>query len=392
MRVLFLESFYGGSHRDVADAIVEHSRHDVDLRTLPARFWKWRMRGAALSFAHEVADPCGYDLVVCSGLMSVADFLSIARAKTRAPGRRRDTPSEAAHTVPPVLLYAHETQIVYPAPSAREADLHFAFTDLTNMLAADHVAFNSHTHHDAFLAALPGFLRRLPEHRPMWSVEEIAAKSSVCHPGVRWQSGQAGTDGYADAGAKATGGQAGPPLVLWNHRWEFDKDPEAFFAALDAVKRRGVDFRLALLGENFQVVPKPFLQARERFADEIVHYGYVADRAAYARWLAAADVVVSTSIQENFGISVLEAIAYGARPLLPRRLSYPEIIPKTYHDALYDSPQELVAKLAGALESPEPPQAALVEHARSFAWRRRIDAFDALFEHAAGRAHGEPRT
>ena len=383
MRLLFLESFYGGSHRDVADAIVEHSRHEVDLRTLPARFWKWRMRGAALGFAREVAEPARYDLIVCTGLVSVADFLALARpGVVRAGAWRRP--------LPPVLLYAHETQIVYPAPSAREADLHFAFTDLANMLAADHVAFNSRTHRDAFLAALPGFLRKLPEHRPMWAVDEVTAKSSVCHPGVRWQAGRGEREqGAANGPSGCPGAATTAPLVVWNHRWEFDKDPHAFFAALDEIKRRGIAFRLALLGENFQVVPKPFLEARERFAREIVHYGYVADRGEYERWLAAAHVVVSTSIQENFGISVVEAIAHGARPILPRRLSYPEIIPHEFHDALYDSPAELVTKLAAALETPTPPPHALVEHARSFSWELRIEAFDALFERVARGADGE---
>ncbi|MFW5743710.1 MAG: tRNA-queuosine alpha-mannosyltransferase domain-containing protein [Spirochaetota bacterium] len=383
MRLLFLESFYGGSHRDVADAIAEHSRHEVDLRTLPARFWKWRMRGSALGFAREMTDPARYDLIVCTGLMSIADFLALAR-----PGALRTGSSPRA--LPPVLLYAHETQIVYPAPSAREADLHFAFTDLTNMLAADHVAFNSRTHRDAFLAALPGFLRRLPEHRPMWAVDEVTAKSSVCHPGVRWHAGGGEREPGATNGPRGTSAPpAAPPLVLWNHRWEFDKNPHAFFAALDEIERRGIAFRLALLGENFQVVPKPFLEARERFAEEIVHYGYAADRDEYERWLAAADVVVSTSIQENFGISVIEAIAHGARPLLPRRLSYPEIIPDEFHDALYDSPEELVTKLAAALETPSPPPDALVEHARSFSWELRIEWFDALFERVARGADGE---
>ena len=380
MRVLFLESFYGGSHRDVADAIVEHSRHRVDLRTLPARFWKWRMRGAALDFAREVADPNAYDLIVCTGLMSVADFVALAGHGSATGG------------LPPVLLYAHETQIVYPSPSAREADLHFAFTDLANMLAADHVAFNSRTHRETFLAALPGFLRRLPEYRPMWATDEVSARSSVCHPGVRVGTGARAREPVRDAASgEASKRTDTAPLVLWNHRWEFDKDPEAFFRTLEEVRSRGVAFRLALLGENFQVVPKAFLRARERFADEIVHYGYVADRAAYRRWLSAADIVISTSIQENFGISVVEAIAHGARPLLPRRLSYPEIIPEEYHDALYDSPDELVEKLVAALRSPAPPPGGLVEHARSFDWKRRIDAFDALFERVAGRAHGETR-
>jgi len=42
--------------------------------------------------------------------------------------------------------------------------------------------------------------------------------------------------------------------------------------------------------------------------------------------LQQADVIVSTANHEFFGISVVEAIAAGAFPLVPNRLSYPEII------------------------------------------------------------------
>ena len=369
MRILYLESFYGGSHREVADALVAYSAHEIELRTLPARFWKWRMRGAGLHFAHDIDDISTYGLVVCSGLMSVADFIALARARCSSPRK-----------LPPVLLYAHETQLAYPAPEAREADLHFAFTDLTNMLVADHVAFNSHTHRDAYLAALQPFLRRLPEYRPMWVRAEVERRSSVCHPGIR----------FATNGVTELADDTGAPLILWNHRWEFDKNPQAFFESLREVKARGGAFRLALLGENFQVVPKPFTAAREEFADEIVHYGYVPDRASYEAWLTRADIVVSTSIQENFGISVVEAIVHGAAPLLPRRLSYPEIIPEQYHDSLYDTDDELASKLLAMLTAGERPRASegLVRHARSFRWERAVKHFDALFERISGAAHG----
>ena len=57
LNTLFLESFYGGSHREFVDGLVQHSRHRIDLHTLPTRFWHWRMRGAALHFACAVARP-----------------------------------------------------------------------------------------------------------------------------------------------------------------------------------------------------------------------------------------------------------------------------------------------------------------------------------------------
>jgi len=345
------------------------------------------MRGAAIHFARQIDDLSSFDLVVCTGLMSVADF----RALAPDPPRRR----------PPILLYAHETQLSYPSPAERESDLHFAFTDLANMLAADHVAFNSRMHRDAYLEALPGFLRRLPEYRPTWAVDAIRAKSSHCYPGIRPAAAPALPGGHgspragtppppASASFPRPAHPAEAPLVLWNHRWEFDKNPEAFFAAVREVKARGARFRLALLGENYQVVPRPFVVAREEFADEIVHYGYVPDRADYDEWLARADVVISTAVQENFGISVLEAIAHGAAPLLPARLSYPEIVPTRFHDSLYADDDELTRKLFALLTGRDRPAAPeeLVEHARSFAWEQRIGEFDALFERVAGRTRG----
>jgi hypothetical protein len=35
---LFLEPFFGGFHREFARGLVAHSRHQIDLLTLPARF------------------------------------------------------------------------------------------------------------------------------------------------------------------------------------------------------------------------------------------------------------------------------------------------------------------------------------------------------------------
>ena len=48
MKITFLEPYYGGSHAYVADILVRKSRHQVTLVTLPARKWKWRMRGDRL--------------------------------------------------------------------------------------------------------------------------------------------------------------------------------------------------------------------------------------------------------------------------------------------------------------------------------------------------------
>ena len=122
-----------------------------------------------------------------------------------------------------------------------------------------------------------------------------------------------------------------PVHIGWVARWEFDKNPDAFFDALDAVLEDGAEFLLALLGENFQTVPKAFIRARGRYGRRILQYGYVESRAEYIKWLQRGSIVISTAAQENFGISVVEAIRCGCMPLLPARLSYPEIIPNDFH-------------------------------------------------------------
>src|SRR5664279_4809420 len=52
-RILALEPYYGGSHRAVLDGLVQRIDAEWTLLTLPARKWKWRMRGAAITMAQE---------------------------------------------------------------------------------------------------------------------------------------------------------------------------------------------------------------------------------------------------------------------------------------------------------------------------------------------------
>jgi glycosyltransferase involved in cell wall biosynthesis len=354
MKFLFLESFYGGSHKDVADGLVAASEHRIDLVTLPARFWKWRMRGAALYFAETVADFSAYDGLITGDLMSLSDLKALI-----------------GPALPPSLVYFHENQLTYPLAPGEDMDVHFGFTDITTALAADRLLFNSRYHFDAFFEQMPGFLKMMPEYRPFWVMERIRKKSAVLYPGVRLP-------------AKETGGNRTvpdrTPLIVWNHRWEFDKNPEEFFSALRAVADRGIDFRLALLGENFQAVPQAFLSARNRFEDRLVCYGYEPDRARYIAWLKQGDVVVSTAIQENFGISIVEAVRCGCLPLVPNRLAYPEILPEAAHaDCLYDGQTDLEEKLARMLtgfEEKEALRKSLSAAMARFSWDSVIKGYD----------------
>ena len=146
---------------------------------------------------------------------------------------------------------------------------------------------------------------------------------------------------------------ADPPLVLWNQRWEYDKDPETFLRALQAVAAEGVEFRVALAGVNHRETAPEFDEARSRLGDRVTHYG-TASPGEYVELLRRADVVVSTAIHEFFGVAVVEAIYGGCFPVLPNRLAYPEMIAPGYREmCLFDSFGELVERLVWALTHAE---------------------------------------
>lgn len=353
MRILFLEPFFGGSHKDFALGFKEHSRYDVDLVTLPARFWKWRMRGAALHFLSQIKTTDNYDAIFATDMMDLTDFIGLSR-----------------NTLPPILLYFHENQLSYPLAPGEKRDFHMGFTNIVSAGAADRVMFNSRFHYQRFVREAGLLIERLPDFRPDKMLEEIQNKSEIAYPGCRFNAG------VMDMEHK----MVEPPLIIWNHRWEHDKNPESFFAALKILDKEDIPFSLAVLGENFEKSPRIFQQAREWFKDRIQVFGFLDSRQEYLSWLKKGSIVISCADQENFGISVVEAVRYGCLPLLPDRLSYPELIPQEYHSqVIYRSESDLVEKLKAMLagfQALSPLRHALSKEMEQFAWPVRIKQYD----------------
>lgn len=315
---LFLEPFYGGSHKYFVDGLIEHSEHSFDLHTLPAHYWKWRMRGASLFFADKIKDLSVYDGIIVSNMLSLSDLKALWGILSI-----------------PYILYFHENQILYPLSDGEREDLHYGFTDITSSLAADFIIFNSHYHKKAYLHSLKPFISRLPDNKPFWVIDKIKEKCSVLYPGC-----------HLPEKSKKCRNKPDIPLMIWNHRWEHDKNPEDFFSALFEIQNKGFDFRLAILGEQYNRSPAIFKKAKEELKDKIIHFGFAENKKAYWDLLNLGDIIISTSYQENFGISVVEAIGGGCFPLLPDRLSYRELIPAEYHKlCIYKNQNDLVKKL-----------------------------------------------
>ena len=372
MKVLALEPWYGGSHRNFVDGLIRSSSHEYHLITMSARFWKWRLQGGAQTLARKsrqaIKNGFKPDIILASSMVNVPAFLALVRREIGDI---------------PVVYYLHENQLTYPLAPEVKRDLSYSYINYLSCLAADQVVFNTEFHYKEFIHALPGLLRVFPDYTHLHTVSEIRAKSKVIHLGMDLQSHAQ----YAQTELR----NDSPPIVLWNQRWEYDKNPEAFFRLMNRLDDSGCRFRLILAGKRFEEQPSEFDIAFERYAERILHYGYAENFEEYSRLLHRADIVVSTAIHEFFGIAMLEAIYCGCHPLLPNRLSYPELIPSNLHrpllhaPVLYESDEELFSILRAMLmeeEHPLPPETlrGIVDR---LDWGVHIDQYDALIDSLA---------
>lgn len=377
MNVLALEPWYGGSHRNFLDGVMAHSRHTYYPVTMASRFWKWRMHGGAVTMARKAiqAQVEGFqpDVIFATDMVNLPAFLALARTH---------------YADVPVVLYMHENQLTYPLPPDTERDHTYGYINYLSCLAADRVVFNSQYHFDEFMEALPVLLRSFPDYTHLHTVQQIREKSTVLHPGMNLQ----GHDRYANEFTRHDWGPGmRAPIVLWNQRWEYDKNPEAFFRLMNRLDDTGHTFRLILAGEHFQEQPYEFERAFERYAERILHYGYAENFEEYSRLLHRADLVVSTALHEFFGIAIMEAIYCGCHPLLPSRLSYPELIPAALHrpllhaPILYEDEDHLFQIMSDILKGKERPLpiSTLRNIPEPLDWRSHITAYDDLLQEVA---------
>lgn len=361
MRVALLEPFFTGSHKRWAEEYARFSRHEVKIFSLSGHHWKWRMHGGAVSLAEKFLKS-GFqaDVILASDMLDLTTFLSLTRGVT--------------HNIP-AAAYFHENQLTYPwSPTDQdiqfERDNHYSFINYASALAADKVFFNSAYHRQSFLEELSRFLKRFPDNNELHTVGVIEKKGTVLPLGLDLKRLDSLRPDDIPAYFRA--------VVLWNHRWEYDKNPEQFFSALFELQERGVEYNVVVLGEKFSQYPKIFDEAQERLKENILHFGYAADEREYVKWLCLADILPVTSHQDFFGASVIEAMHCGVFPLLPRRLAYPEHIPEDIHYTFfYDNHREFVNRLQRLIADVKLPRKENVrQFAEKYDWNRLKGVYD----------------
>ena len=320
LEILVLEPYFGGSHKSFLDNL-KSLPFNFTFMTLPARKWKWRMRLSAPYYGRQLWEMSRrFDRILCSS------FVDVATLRGLGPPWVREVP---------LLTYFHENQFAYPVRIEDERDIHFSLLNVTTGLASDRLAFNSAYNLESFLEGARMLAKESYDLKIDHAVQDIKDKAVVIAPGIDFS--------WIDGRPEPP--RDGIPVVLWNHRWEHDKDPETFFEALFRLDEEGLDFRLIVLGESYRQRPGIFDIAKERLKRRILHFGYVESEKEYAALLKSGDIAVSTANHEFFGMAVLEAVRAGCRPLLPRRLSYPGLFPEEY---LYEE-GDLLERLRGLI-------------------------------------------
>ncbi len=324
-KILVIEPYFGGSHRHFLRKLQQNINAELTFLTLPARKWKMRMQLSAPWFAKciESLPNKEFDTVLCSTFVDVAVLKALLST------------IDGWNTTCLYCTYFHENQFVYPNREEDSSGHQFTAINFNTALVSDRIAFNSHYNMTTFFNNCRKFIQKAVDVDLEDIMNMMEDKASVLYPGVD----VVGT-------TRAARVENTIPVICWNHRWEYDKNPEEFFHSLAELDSKGYAFKLVILGQAFRDVPPVFSWARKRFAGQILNFGYVTSKTVYFSWLQRADIVVSTALHEFFGISVMEAVGAGCVPVVPDRLSYPELYP---HNFRYQN-GELVQKLTEVLD------------------------------------------
>ena len=361
MDILILDPFFEYSHKVWSEGLQKHSSHKITILSLSPHHWKWRMTGGAIELAEQYKNlNLSPDLIIATDMLDFACFLALAKIDQQKVS---------------TAIYFHENQITYPwknetTKHQKEKNHHYSFINFVSCLSADKVFFNSAFHKSIFNNSLPGFLKMLPKFGYQKYLESISSKSMVLPLGL---------DVQLNRETKAIKSET--PCFLWNHRWEHDKNPELFFNTLFQLKEEKIPFELIVLGKSYKRQPAIFEEAKEVLNAELLHFGYVDTYEEYHTLVEQTNILLVTSNQDFFGISIVEAIASGLYPILPDRLAYPEHIPlDLHHKYLYQKDEAIIPMLKEIIlnkkfleDSPLP------SFVQKYNWRNLIELYDNEF-------------
>lgn len=358
MKIALIDSFADTSHLKWAHGLQHHSQHEIDIYLGDAHNWKWKMTGGTYDLIEKLNQSNqSYDLFLVTDMVNLPLLKSHLKAELQWI---------------PVAMYFHENQITYPwSPDDQDVTLkrdhHYGWINYTSARLANKIFFNSKYHRESFLGRLPSFLKQFPKFKYIYSITQINIKSSVLPIGCDLPI--------------LTRKEARKPTFIWNHRWEYDKNPKSFFNILFQLSDEQIDFDLIVLGKPNQRSPEIFNLAKSKLKNHIIHWGWC-EAKDYNSILNKANILLVTNIQDFFGISVVEAIAAGCYPILPNRLAYSEHLPfENREQNLYIENNEIIPKLRKVMEEKNYLDSSVYStHVQQYSWQNLIEGYDKEFE------------
>lgn len=184
------------------------------------------------------------------------------------------------------------------------------------------------------------------------------------------------------AGARHAAAARRPPLVLFAGRITRQKGPEFFLEAAALVAREIPRARFVVGGAG-DLLPAMIARAEALgLGRRVVFTGFLPPR-RLARLYLRADLFVSPSVSEPFGLAALEALAHGTPAIVSRRAGMTEVV-RNVLQVDHGDVEDLAAKMLAVLRLPR--------IARAFAARGRAEVLRLPWKGAAEkclRVYGE---
>lgn len=142
-------------------------------------------------------------------------------------------------------------------------------------------------------------------------------------------------------------------IIIFTHRWDKEKRPDRFVRVMRALWELRQDFQVAI------TTSRPTFRSNDPSLLHVlnnVKFPYeikvALSKQDYYNELNKAKVFVSTTVEENFGYCLVEALAMGVTPVVTAGLSHTEIVGEEF---TWESINDCVMRCCYYLDAPIPP-------------------------------------
>jgi glycosyltransferase involved in cell wall biosynthesis len=174
-------------------------------------------------------------------------------------------------------------------------------------------------------------------------------------------------------------------LVLSIGRLEEYKRNDKLIKALAYLES---EYSLFIIGSGSQKRALEELTSRYNMEKRIGFLGRIHSDQEVARWYGKAEVFISLSESESFGLTVLESVAAGCKVICSDIPAYQELAAEfpgqIFPVSVLASPEEIAEEIVRSRESSVPPQADLKRYQWDNIARRHLEVYQSVIERCEG--------